>query len=209
MCVSEAVAANKLLRQSWLNLPLSEAIFFHYCLPRTTPNPLSTPCLPFTACFKPHLLQEKLSELTSLRMNHFPSHSIVFNHCSQSIHQLGQLFIFKFIVLAQLWTPERHEPYFPLCFLQSCNIVLSILHMLYKCLLNDRLLCQEKQNLRKGNGRVVSPVLTYMWVPIIFVCGKRTMREAIDLQWNARLGGWAKNQGNEQTSGSQVLRFYS
>lgn len=35
------------------------------------------------------------------------------------------------------------------------------------------------------------------------------MREAIDLQWNAGFGGWAKNQGNEQTPGSQVLRFYS
>lgn len=40
------------------------------------------------------------------------------------------------------------------------NIVLSILHMLYKCLLNARLLCQEKQNLRRGNGMVVSPGLT-------------------------------------------------
>lgn len=54
--------------------------------------------------------------------------------------------------------------------------------------MNDRLLCQKKQDLRRGNGRVVSPVLTYMGVPNIFLSGKRTTREAIDLQRNAGLG---------------------
>lgn len=141
-----------------MNLSLSEAISSNYCLPHTTPKPLSTSCTSFVAWFKSYLLQEKLSEISSVRINHFPSHSMLFitapkafistvNYSNLSSHSLLNYELQKATGLI---------------FLQLCSTVLFILHILHKCLMNDRLHCQKKQNLRRGNGRVVSLVLTYM-----------------------------------------------
>lgn len=128
VCVSEAVAANKLLRQSWLNLPLSEALFSHYCLPRTTPNPLSTSCLSFTACFKSHLLQEKLSEITSVRMNHFPSHGIFFLTAPKAFTSCVNYLYLSLYSLLSCELQKGMSRIF-LCFLQPCKC--SAFHTTY------------------------------------------------------------------------------
>lgn len=128
ICVSEAVAANKFLRQSWLNLPLSEALFSHYCLPRTTPNPLSTSCLSFTACFKSHLLQEKLSEITPVRMNHFPSHGIFFLTAPKAFTSCVNYLYLSLYSLLSCELQKGMSRIF-LCFLQPCKY--SAFHTTY------------------------------------------------------------------------------
>lgn len=84
------------------------------------PPILSTSCLSFTACFKSHLLQEKLSEITSVRMNHFPSHSIFFITAPKAFTSCVNDSYLSLYSLLRCELQKGMSRIF-LCFLQPCK----------------------------------------------------------------------------------------